>query len=344
MATMLPQMDLHATGIGALPHLDPDAACRSVLAAFPRVPYAPTLPNRGLLERIVFCDSEHLPGRVLADERLTVDTSGSHAPAMEQILLDYLEGNAAPYAVGEAYGSAFHRMLSFDLSDVLVFKFQLTGSVTFGMQVVDERKRPIHYDPEYADVLNKMIALRAKWCETVMRERTGAKRTLIVLDEPYLAALGSSVVPVDEEVVRSSVSDAAGLLEGSLGIHCCSNTDWGFLMSLEPAVISFDAYQHAREFLLYADDLAAYLEAGGVIAWGIVPSEPHLYAAESLDALFDRFMQIRSKVTDLVGDRLFNERSLITPTCGIRLADVPDAEAIMQTAAELSRRAREEAA
>ncbi len=46
MATMLPQMDLHATGIGALPHLDPDAACRAVLAAFPRVPYAPTLPKQ----------------------------------------------------------------------------------------------------------------------------------------------------------------------------------------------------------------------------------------------------------------------------------------------------------
>ncbi len=344
MAALIPPTHLHATGIGSLPHRDPDAACRAVLAAFPRVPYAPTLPKRGILERIVFCDSEHLPGRVVAGDRMTVDTSAGHAAAMEQILLDYMEGNVAPYAVGEVYGSAFHRMLSFDLRDVLLFKFQLTGPVTFGMQVVDERKRPIHYDPEYADVVNKMIALRARWCEVQMRERTGAERTLIVLDEPYLASLGSSVVPVDEETVRSGVSDAAALLEGGLGIHCCSNTDWGFVMSLQPAVISFDAYRHAREFLLYADDLAAYMESGGVVAWGIVPSEPEVFAAETPDALFERFQLIRTKVTDLVGDRLFAERSLITPTCGIRLAGEAGAEAIMQVTAELSRRARGERA
>ena len=69
MAGMIPSPELLATGVGALPHRDPGAACGAVLAAFPRLPYVPTLPNRGLLEAIVFADAEHLPGGVGSEER-----------------------------------------------------------------------------------------------------------------------------------------------------------------------------------------------------------------------------------------------------------------------------------
>ena len=42
-------------------------------------------------------------------------------------------------------------------------------AVTFGMQVVDADKRPIYYDSQLADVLSKMIALKARWCENEMQ-------------------------------------------------------------------------------------------------------------------------------------------------------------------------------
>jgi hypothetical protein len=340
MASMIPPPDRAATGVGALPHRDPDEACRAVLAAFPRVPYVPTLPNRGILESIVFADSEHLPGRVLADGRLSVDLSRDHSEAMERILLDYMEGDASCYGIGEEYGSGFHRMMAYDLSGALLVKCQVTGPVTFGMQVVDESRRPILYDAEYADLLGKLLGLRARWCETALRERTGADATLVVLNDPYLASLGSSVVPVDAGVAASAYQEIAALLEGGLGVHCCANTDWEFVLGQGFAVVSIDAYTYGREFLLYADALAAYLEAGGVVAWGIVPAEPGAYAAETEDSLSDRFLQIRALATEVVDEDLFDRHSMITPTCGIRFADERGAEAIQQTTAALSHRLR----
>ena len=65
----------------------------------------------------------------------------------------------------------------------------------WGVQVVDSEKRPIYYDSQMADVLSKMIALKARWCEVEMKKRTMVNETLVVLNEPYLASLGSSVVP-----------------------------------------------------------------------------------------------------------------------------------------------------
>lgn len=340
MAKMIPAPHSLATGVGSLPHTDPALACNDVLDIFPQFPFAPTLPKRGQLESIVYTDSEQLPGRIIRDGRLLFDSTTDQTAAMEKVYRDYIEGNYAPYALHHDYASGFIEMMSRTIPHVKVLKYQVTGPVTFGLQVVDADKRPIYYDAQLADVLAKMIALKARWCEVEMRERTGVTETLVVVDEPYLASLGSSVVSVDKETVRTGWEDIAALVEGGLGIHCCSNTDWEFLLGLNPSVISLDAYTTAHEFLLYADSIVAYMERGGVVAWGIVPSEYKLYANETTDSLYERYLAIRTRLCTRMPERLFDAQSLLTPSCGIRFSDQDGALAIMKTTAEISRRIR----
>jgi hypothetical protein len=337
MAGVIPVAGLRATGVGALPHRDPDAACRAVLAAFPEVPYAPTLPNKNPSEAIVLAEAECLPGAEVRDGRVVVDTAADEA--METVLMDYLEGRYAGYAGSAATASGFHRLMAYDLSGAALLKCQVTGPATMGMQAVDEGRRPVHYDGAYADVLGKALALRARWFEERMQAH--GVPTVVVLNEPYLTALGSPVVPLDEETVRSSFADIADLLEGGVGVHCCANTDWGFVFSLSPSLVSFDAHAHAREFLLYGDDLAAYLAGSGVVAWGMVAADCPAPDAGELDRIHERFAAIRRTVADLVGDDTFLDRSLVTPTCGIRAIDEAGAEAIMEAAAAVACRARE---
>ena len=341
MAKMIPSPNSLATGVGALPHTDPVSACNDVLDIFPEFPYVPTLPDRGKLESIVFNDSEQLPGRIIKEDRLLFDSTKDQSASMEKVYMDYVEGNYAPYALHRDYASGFIEMMSRNLNLVSVLKCQVTGPVTFGMQVVDAQKRPIYYDGQLADVLSKMIALKARWCEQEMRKRTKVTETLVVLNEPYLASLGSSVVPVDKETVRAGFEDIAALVEGGLGVHCCSNTDWEFLLGLNPSVISIDAYATAKEFLLYADSVTAYMERGGVVAWGIVPAEYKLFAQETTDSLYNRYLAVRTQLCTHMPEHLFDAQSLITPSCGIRFADRNGALAIMQTAAEISRRIRQ---
>jgi hypothetical protein len=340
MAKMLPSPHSLATGVGALPHTDPVTACSDVLDIFPQFPYVPSLPDRGQMESIVFNDSEQLPGRIIRDDRLLFDSTTDQTEAMEQVYMDYVEGNYVPYGLHKEYASGFIEMMSHTLSDAKVLKCQVTGPVTFGMQVVDANKRPIYYDEQLADVLSKMIALKAHWCEREMRQRTGVTETLVVLNEPYLASLGSSVVPVDKETVRAGWEDIAALIEGGLGIHCCSNTDWEFVLGLRPSVISIDAYTTANEFLLYADSIVTYMEQGGILAWGIVPAEYNIFAKENPESLYQKYLAIRTRLCAHMPEYLFDAQSLITPSCGIRFADRNGALSIMKTAAEISRRIR----
>lgn len=340
MAKMISPPHSLATGVGALPHTDPGQACDDVLAIFPGFPYIPTLPDRSQLESIVFNDSEQLPGRLIREDRLLFDSMRDQTIAMEKVYMDFVEGNFADYGLHREYASAFIEMMSRKIPAARVLKCQVTGPVTFGMQVVDANKRPIYYDSQLADVLSKMIALKARWCEQAMQEHTGVTETLVVLNEPYLASLGSSVVPVDRETVRSGWDDIASLVKGGLGIHCCSNTDWEFVIGLSPPVISMDAYATSKEFLLYADSLVSYMERGGVVAWGIVPAEHKIFATESVDSLFRKYLAIRTQLCSRMPEKLFDAQSLITPSCGIRFADRNGSLAIMGAAAEISRRIR----
>jgi hypothetical protein len=333
---MLPTTDSLATGVGALPHTDPHKACDDVLAVFPEVPFIPTLPARGVTESIVFCDSSHLPGGVIANDRLIVDRSRELVTEIEQIYLDFVDQNTGPYGLTATYASGFVDMLGRTLPTPRILKCQVTGPVTFGMQVVDQDRRPLYYDEQFADILPKMLGLRARWCEQAMKAIPGVTRTLVVLNEPYLSALGSSVISISPDGVISGWQDISSLLDDGLGIHCCSNTDWEFVMALSPAVISFDAYTGSREFLLYAEALAGYLESGGVIAWGIVPADYRVFAGETRDNLLQHYREIRKQVTEYVSPRLLDSRSLITPTCGIRFADETGAREIMETAAWIS--------
>lgn len=341
MAKMIPSPHSLATGVGALPHTDPGMACNDVLEIFPRFPYVPSLPERGPLESIVYCDSGQLPGVMIRDDRLLFDSSTDHTTAIEKVYMDYIEGCSIPYQLSEKYASGFIHMMSRDLTRADVLKCQVTGPVTFGMQVVDADKRPIYYDSQLADMLSKMIALRARWCEVEMRTRTGVRETLVIVNEPYLASLGSSVVPIDQETVRTGWEDISALVEGGLGIHCCSNTDWDFVLALNPSVVSLDAYATAKEFLLYTDAVVDFMERGGVVAWGIVPAEYKIFASETPETLYQKYRAIRTHLCESMPEHLFDAQSLITPSCGIRFADRNGALDIMKTAAWISQRIRD---
>jgi hypothetical protein len=145
---------------------------------------------------------------------------------------------------------------------------------------------------------------------------------------------------VDKDTVKAGWEDIASLVHGGLGVHCCSNTDWEFVMELNPAVISLDAYATAKEFLLYSDAVISYMERGGIVAWGIVPAEYKIFATETVDSLYEKYLAIRTQLCQRMPEKLFDAQSLITPSCGIRFADRDGSLAIMGAAAEISRRIR----
>ena len=62
------------TALGSLPIVDPTEACRLMTQSFPAIPVWPQLPKRTYLENMYVQFSEGLPGGVLAEERVYVNS------------------------------------------------------------------------------------------------------------------------------------------------------------------------------------------------------------------------------------------------------------------------------
>jgi hypothetical protein len=293
--------------------------------------------------------SEGLPCVVLdeAKQRMYFDTSGDTSQALAEFYENYLAQNSAYFAVSPDYGHGIYemekRLAECGQLQPRYFKSQVTGPVTMGLGRVDENKRAIYYNDVFRDVIVKGAEMKARW----LLRKFGfvGCRQICFVDEPILSAFGSSTyVSVERaEVVKSlrEVFDAVHE-EGALaGTHCCGNTEWTILIDAGADIISFDAYQYGETIAYYPEQVKSFLEGGGVLAWGIVPTT-EAAGTETPEMLIGK---LRGHVARLVGkgidEDLIWRQALVTPSCGTGPLSVNLSEKVMNSLCEVSRLLRD---
>jgi methionine synthase II (cobalamin-independent) len=325
--------------IGSIPHTDPQAACELVLANFPHIPAWPQLPRRTFLENMYVQFSQGFPGVVLEDQRIYVDRTKDLDPDLERLYLAYLENDLSygttshDYAAGLA---AFLQKLSATSYQLLAIKGQVTGPISWGLTVVDQDRRPVLYDDILADALAKHLRLKAAWQEQELRKL--APTTMVFIDEPYMSAFGSAYISLNGEQVITLLEEVFAGITGIKGTHCCGNTDWSILLSTSAEIISFDTYNYAQPFSLYAGEVRAFLKRGGIIAWGIVPADDEkALMNETVDSLVARLHEAMNLLVrkGISFDDLIHS-SLITPSCGLRTISEKAAERAFELTVKVS--------
>jgi methionine synthase II (cobalamin-independent) len=337
-----------ATAIGSLPHQSPEAACRVILDSIPEIPIWPQLPATDLRESMEIQYSEGLPGVVLdlVGRRMHFDTSGDITPGLEKFYENYMAENLDYFKISPSFSRGIYemeRILTEQKPAVLrYFKNHVTGPITVGLGRTDENKRAIYYNEMMRDVVVKGTEMKARWM--LRRFRGLGVPQLCFIDEPILSAFGSSTyVSLQRSDVVQYLRDviAAVHKEGGLaGIHCCGNTEWTILVDAGTDVISFDAFDYGETIAYYPGPIKDYLERGGVLAWGIVPTSAKI-AAETPETLLGR---LRSAVDNLAGrgvpKSLIWEKCLVTPSCGTGSLPVDISEKVFAHLGEVSRRLR----
>lgn len=328
--------------IGSLPHTDPLAACESVLRHFGAFPFWPQLPNRSFNENMYVQYSEGFPGVVIENnERIYVDRSQDLDEALGDLYVNYLDNTLEKEAISTGYATGLHTLVAMKIEGLKGVKGHVTGPISWGLSVTDQDRRPVLYDEILADAIGKHLRLKAAWQESMLR--TIAPETIVFVDEPYLSALGSAFVAIQKEQVINLLEEVFKGIQGLKGIHCCGNTDWSLLLSTSVDILNLDAYNFAETLSLYPEEVNAFLKRGGIIAWGIVPSEVVTLEKESVDSLVDRLENAFGLLIRKGIDRdLVTSRCLITPSCGLAGLSVELAErALSMTAgvsAEMKRR------
>ena len=330
------EAELRSLAAGSMPHTDPAIACRLTSDALD-IPTWPQLPRRSFLENMYVQYSEGFPGVVVDGGRIYVDRGQDLDPALEKLYVAYLMNDLEHAVISADYAAGLHSFLEPDLEQTppsksdknlhTLVKGQVTGPVSWGLTVVDQDRRPVLYDDVLAEAVANHLRLKATWMEREMGKL--ASQTLIFLDEPYMSSYGSAFFSLNREQVVSLLEEVFAGIEGLKGVHCCGNTDWSLLMSTSVDVLNVDAYSYAEALALYPDDVGAFLERGGTIAWGIIPSSDQALD-ETVESLVERFHQALGLLTakGLHQDDLLAS-ALIMPSCGCGSLATETAERVL---------------
>jgi methionine synthase II (cobalamin-independent) len=330
------------TVVGSFPHHEADALVESILGRLPELPAWPQLPARDFRESMYVQYSEGLPGVVIdrEKERIFFRVDDEFASALETFYQAVVEENVDHFAIGREHALGLHLFLEAvrrlgDRRPAWV-KGQVTGPFSFAMTVTDEGKRSLAYTPELYEVATQGMAMKARWMARALRAVAGG--VLITLDEPYLCSFGSAFVNVSREEVKASLDGAAAAVhaEGALcGLHCCGNTDWSLVLGTDIDVVNFDAHDYFQGLSLYPAELKAFLERGGVLAWGVVPTSGKAQEIGAPTLL----AELTAQVDELVKKGLSRERlltqSLLTPACGMGSRTIPEADQVLDVLTEL---------
>jgi hypothetical protein len=328
-----------------VPYLDVHGTCLRILEACPQIPFWPQFVQRSHLEDMVIQFTEGLPFlKVTEDRRVLLAPHGNAEQELITFYDRFLAEDVNPFALSKDYVPGLYEMLDLIERDPEktgpFVKGHTVGPVTFAAAVKDREGRNLFSYPELLEALVKALAIRALW--QVRELRRSGKRPILFLDEPYLAGYGSAFTPIQRHevvaLIREVVDYVRDRSEAIVGIHCCGNTDWSMIVEAGPDILSFDAFSYMDYFFLYPGEVRRFIETGGTIAWGVVPTFGFT-GQETIGDLSGRLQEGLAKLHALgLEPGLVARQSLLTPACGTGTMAPSASDRVLALLRELSDR------
>jgi hypothetical protein len=318
--------NLLTTAMAVMPHRDAGRALDLALSL--DVPFWPQLPLLSYYEDMYVQASEHFPGIVLDMENRTLRFSmDKFTRELEEALAHFEEPEY--FDISEMYSVVYHRFLQFDLSERPAIRGQLEGPVSFGLNVLDQDKRPIIFNEVVRPFMLEFMARRVN--VQLHRLKALNPNAFMFVDEPGLQFIFSALSGYPDFTARQDMEMFFSLIDRPRGVHLCGNPDWDFLLGLDLDVLSLDVYTNGEVFTSYSESISKFLNRGGTLIWGIVPTNIEPFEKESIDNLERRLEGLWGALEKKGIDRQFLlSRSMLSPaTCCLVN---PDGEATVEKA------------
>ena len=304
--------NLLTTAMAVMPQTDVKQALDLALTL--DVPFWPQLPNFSYYEDMYVQAAEHFPGIVLDMEKKTLRFS------MDKFIEEFEEtmsrfDDPATFDISEKYSVVYHDFLSRDLADRPAIRGQLEGPISFGFNILDQDERPILFDDTIRPFMLEFMAKRINVQLARLKERNA--NAFMFIDEPGLQFIFSAMSGYGEQKAKSDLDAFFATVDGPRGIHLCGNPDWDFLLGLDMDILSLDIYTNAEIFSSCVGSIKKFLDRGGVLVWGIVPTGYEIFAKESLGFLIMKlegiWQHLGQKGVDL--EQLISRSMLSPATC-----------------------------
>ncbi len=314
-------------GVGSLPHLDPVEAAAFAIGEFD-IATIPTMPGRSVSESIL--------GQAL------VDVAGVKIEPDGSIVVDPAAVRPHRAVTTDLEHESFAGLRAFlDLAtevrlDGSAVKWQFVGPVTLGVALHRAGlDRGVAFDLALSIVRARLAAVSAE-----VSDALPSSRQMVVLDEPWFGELMQPGFPIppDEAIDRMSSAMAALPATTLTGVHCCAPCDVATLLASGPNVVSLPVSTELVDWVGY---LTRFLADGGIVAWGVTPTEGPLPSTSERQwrALSDLWCGLVQLGCDPV---LLRRQSIVTPQCGLAHHTVSVARRIARLTADVGKRVQDQ--
>jgi hypothetical protein len=331
--------NLLTTAMAVMPHTDINRALEMALSL--DVPFWPQLPRYSYYEDMHVQASEHFPGIVLdVDKRTLRFSMDKFTNELEETMAHFDEPEY--FDISENYSEVYHRFLKLDLADRPAIRGQLEGPISFGFNVIDQDNRPILFDDTVRPFIIEFLARRINVQLSKLKRIN--KNAFMFIDEPGLQFVFSAMSGYGDVAARKDMENFFSLIERPRGIHLCGNPDWDFLLGMDLDILSLDVYSNGEVFTAYASSIKKFLERGGTLVWGIIPTNRELFEKETIDTLEIRLIEMWSFLEKKgINLDFLMSRSMLSPaTCCLVNPDIEKTvEKAFIMVNELSTRLRE---
>ncbi len=316
------------TSIGSLPHRDPAPAVRYILDQQADLPAAPSLPAHHPRESMVAMAAWGIAGVTITDDgsvvvdRAKLDPS---APLGDPGL------DAPPFTTLRTFLRAVRRRTG-------PVKLQLPGPVTLGLAL---RAAGVVDDLAFR-IAGSAVRDRARAMLAVAGCEASRAPLVVFLDEPALVAGWRDGFPLNPDQTIDLVSSVLAVIEphAVTGLHCCGGADWRVALQTGPQVLSLPVGVGLEAS---AGALASFVERGGWVAWGAVPTDGPL--GESAVRLWRRLsLQWCELVQAGCDPVLLRTHALITPACGLAYHGLGQADHVLELTRQVADRLHDQLA
>lgn len=338
-----------ATGIGTLPHLDPQAAVADVCARLTEMPYWPQLPRRGAIEDMNLQYARALTPLVAADlegRALLAHPGLTREEALAAFYERLLAGPEEDFGLLPQEAAGFFAFLErVGAAGAGAFpwvKGHVTGPLTLAASVLGADGKALLYDDEMAEAMAKGLGVAA--AAQIRQLAPLGRPVLLFFDEPFLSGYGSAFAPVGRhkviELLGLAAQETRARVDAVLGVHCCGNTDWGMLVEAGLDVLNLDSAGFGEHLLLYPRALKELYARGGAVAWGAVPTIGYT-GQETAQGLWDGLRGLLDRlVTQGFDPATLARQALVTPACGLGSLEHAKALAILDLTRQVADLAR----
>lgn len=352
------ELTLNCMAIGSLPHKDVVSAMEVVKENFSQIPFWPQLSKLNKNEDMIVQFLENMPGVVIdesAEKIYLENESDEFFEQLEEFFMNYEEIISNPdselisnYAISEKYSSTIRPFLEIiKQTNPQYAKGQIVGPFTLATSLTDKDGKCAFYDETLREVIVKTLTLKALWQIKEIKKANPKAKPIIFIDEPSISQLGTSAfITISKEEVVEILREVSDIIKenGAMSaIHCCGKCDWSIPIDCGVSIINFDGYFFAQNLSLFSENLKPFLENGGIIAWGLIPTlDKEALEKIDINVLLMKFDEaIDYLVKKGINKDLVINQSMVTPSCGAGSLSIELAQKAMKLTNELSLKLKE---